>query len=136
MGINTDIIAMAQGIGFVIPSSTGKWVVSQLMTKGRVRRSYLGIVGYRRPLDRRIVRDYELSKDYAVEVVSVEPRSPARQAGLRVGDIVVAVNNQGMASIDDISHFLAEWSVGRSLTLTIIRGKDKIEVEVVPIEAI
>jgi S1-C subfamily serine protease len=45
VGINTAIIAMAQGIGFAIPSSTGKWVVSQILTHGRVRRSYLGIVG-------------------------------------------------------------------------------------------
>jgi len=60
VGINTAIIAQAQGIGFSIPSHTARWVVSQLLVHGRVRRSYVGIVGYQRLLDRRIVRFHKL----------------------------------------------------------------------------
>ncbi|NIM58588.1 MAG: trypsin-like serine protease [Candidatus Aminicenantes bacterium] len=135
VGINTAIIPMAQGIGFSIPSDTGKWVLTQLMTQGRVRRSYLGIVGYKRPLERRIVRFHKLSKDHGVEIVSTDPKGPAREADLRVGDIVVEVNNQGMGSVDDIYRFLAEWPIGRPLTVTVLRGKDRINLEVVPTEA-
>lgn len=135
VGINTAIIPMAQGIGFSIPSNTGKWVVTQLMTQGRVRRSYLGIVGYKRPLERRLVLFFKLKKDHGVEIVSTDPKGPARKAGLRVGDIVVAVNDQGVGSVDDIYRFLAEWPIGRTLSVTVIRGKDKVYMEVEPTEA-
>lgn len=135
VGINTAIIALAQGIGFSIPSNTAKWIVSQLLSQGRVRRSYLGIVGYKRPLDRRLVRFHQLSQDHAVEIVSVEPAGPAKKAELKVGDIVVALNGEPVTSIDDIYRFLSEWEVGRLLILTVIRGKEKLEVEVSPVEA-
>src|SRR5574340_862095 len=67
VGINTAIIMMAQGIGFAIPANTAKWVVSQLLTHGRVRRGFLGLAGRPRPLERRLVRYHHLSADSAVE---------------------------------------------------------------------
>lgn len=85
VGINTAIIAQAQGIGFAIPAETAKSVVPQLLAKGRVERSYLGIIGFRRLLGRRLVRFHNLSKDYGVEIVSLESESPAKKAGLRKG---------------------------------------------------
>ncbi len=135
VGINTAIIVMAQGIGFAIPSNTAKWVVSELLTKGRVRRSYLGIVGYRRLLDRRIVRFFKLGKDYGVEVASVDPEGPARRAGVRVSDIIIKLNKQEVASVDEMFRILSEWPVGQPLTLTVIRGKGRMDLEAVPSEA-
>ena len=88
VGINTAIIALAQGIGFAIPSVTAKWIVSQLMTHGKVKRSYLGIVGFRRLLDRRIVRYHSLSSDYAVEIVSIDAKGPAKEAGIYRGTLL------------------------------------------------
>lgn len=135
VGINTAIIAMAQGIGFAIPSDTMRWVVSQLLSQGRVRRSYLGIVGYRRLLDRRLVRFHNLENDYAVEIVSGEIGGPARKAGMRIGDIIVAMNGRAVASVDDIFRILAEWPVGESLDITFLRGRTKSSVAVIPTEA-
>jgi len=135
VGINTAIIAMAQGIGFAIPSNTGKWVVTKLMTQGTVKRSYLGVVGYRRFLDRRIVRYHQLAEDYAVEIASVDPKGPAKEAGILPGDIVTGINAQPVSSIDDIYRILAEWAPGRPLSLTRIRGKNRTVIEVVPVEA-
>ncbi len=63
IGINMAIIAMAQGLGFSIPSNTAQWVVSQIMAHGRVRRGYLGIAGRERLLDQRLVRFYNLSNE-------------------------------------------------------------------------
>ncbi len=134
VGINTAIIAMAQGIGFSIPADTARWVVSQLISQGRVRRSYLGIVGIRRPLDKRFVRFYKLAKSEAVEIVSLDAAGPAREAGLRTGDIVVALNGESVASIDDIFRVLAEWPVGKTLAVDILRGKDLKPYAVVPAE--
>jgi len=135
IGINTAIIAMAQGIGFAIPSNTAKWVVSQLLTYGRVRRSYLGVVGYRRQLDRRIVRYHNLKEDYAVQIVNLDRDGPARASGLRQGDLIVAINSRDVASIDDMFRILEEWPVGQPITVSVVRGPERLEIPVVPSEA-
>lgn len=134
VGINTAIIAMAQGIGFSIPADTARRVVSQLMSQGRVRRSYLGIVGLGRPLDRRFVRFYQLAGDRAVEVVSMDDAGPAKRAGLKVGDIVVNMDGKSVSSIDDISRILGEWPVGEALKVSALRGKDLKEFSIAPVE--
>jgi S1-C subfamily serine protease len=135
VGINTAIIMMAQGIGFSIPLDTAKWVVSQLLTQGRVRRGYLGIAAHQRPLDRRLVRFHNLPADSAVEVLSIEPDGPAWNGGVQAGDFILAINGQPVPSVDKIHHFLSEWPIGRPVKLLIIRGREKIEVEVIPTEA-
>jgi len=135
VGINTAIIAMAQGIGFAIPSPMARWVVTQLMTQGRVRRSYLGIVGQSRLLDRRIVRFHKLGGDRSVEIVSMDPNGPAYAAGLRERDIIITFEGHAIASIDDLFHHLAEWPVGKAAALAVIRGKERLDLRVVPTEA-
>ena len=135
MGINTAIIMMAQGIGFSIPSNTARWVVSQLLSSGKVRRAFLGIAARPRPLDRRLVRYHDLSGDQAVEVLSVDPKSPAGLAGMRINDLIVFVNGQRIADVDDLHRFLGEWPIGEPVTITVVRGKDKVTLTVVPAEA-
>jgi S1-C subfamily serine protease len=136
IGINTAIIAMAQGIGFAIPSSTAKTVIPQLLAKGRVERSYLGVVGLRRLLSRRIVRFHKLNRDYGVEVVSLAPDGPAKKAGLSRGDIIVSINGHDVTSPDDLFRFLAGWPVGRPVRVSILRWRTRLELEVVPTEAV
>jgi S1-C subfamily serine protease len=135
VGVNTAIIVTAQGIGFSIPADTAKWVVSQLLTLGRVRRGHLGITAQQRPLPRRLVRFYQLSAQFGVEVMSVAPQSPASRGGIREGDVIVAIDGHETASVDHIHSFLAEWPVGNPVKLTIIRGQDRVELQVVPSEA-
>ncbi len=135
VGVNTAIIAMAQGIGFSIPSNTAKWVVSQLLTHGRVRRAFLGIAGRQRQLNRRLVRYFKLPGDQAVEIISVDPRGPAGKAGMREGDVITAMNEHNTTSVDDLHHFLSEWPIGEPVTLTILRGQEQLKIEVIPQEA-
>jgi S1-C subfamily serine protease len=135
VGVNTAIIAMAQGIGLSIPSNTAKWIVSQILTNGRVRRGFLGIAGQQRPLTRRWVRFHNLSQEHAVEVISVDPHGPAGKAGIRPGDLITAANDQNVVSIDDLHRFLSEWPVGSPLVLHVLRGETRMEIEVVPAEA-
>ncbi len=134
VGVNTAIIAIAQGIGFSIPSDTAKWVVSRLLTLGRVRRGHLGINVQQRPLPRRLVRFYGLNADSGVEVVSVAPGSPAFFGGVREGDVIVGIDGHDVATVDHIHRFLSEWPVGNPVKLTVIRGQDRLEVEIVPVE--
>ncbi len=89
VGINTAIIAAAQGIGFAVPAPTAEWVISEVLMHGRVRRAYLGIAGRTRKLDRRLVRALNFPSDHALEIVSREPQTPASQSDLRVGDIIL-----------------------------------------------
>jgi hypothetical protein len=78
VGSNTAVIAMAQGLSFAIPIDTAQWIVSQLLSRGRVVRAYLGFAGQQRPLDRRLARAHPLATLQAVEIVRVESRSHQR----------------------------------------------------------
>jgi S1-C subfamily serine protease len=134
VGVNTAIIALAQGIGFSIPAATARLVVAQLMTHGRVRRAHLGLIGQQRPLPRHLVLRFRLAEAFAVEVVAVEPRGPAARAGIRKKDLIVAFAGKPTPGIDDIHHLLAEWPIGESLSLTILRGEELKELPVIPTE--
>ncbi len=135
VGINTAIIAVAQGIGFSIPANTARYVISQLLTHGRVRRGYLGISARQRPIDRRLVRYHDLPFDTAVEVVSLDPGAPAAAGGIRAGDVIVTLNGKGVRSVDDIHRLLAEEEFGTTISIALVRGKDLLEVPVIHAEA-
>jgi S1-C subfamily serine protease len=135
IGINTAIIAMAQGIGFSIPSNTTNRVVSQLLLYGKVIRGYLGIVAMTRRLDRRLVRFLNLPGDLGIEVASVDPDGPGGQAGIEPGDLLIQIGEQKLTTVDDLHKFLTEWPVGQKVNLTVIRGKEKMQFDVVPVEA-
>src|SRR5256885_15638056 len=92
--------SQAQGIGFAVPATTAQWVLTELLTQGRVRRAYLGISGRDRPLDRRLVRALGLAQMRAVEVMSRDAEGPAAQSDLRPGDLIVAVNAVAIDGMD------------------------------------
>lgn len=134
VGVNTAIIVMAQGIGFAIPADTARWVASQILTQGRVRRGFLGLAAQQRQLDRRLIRFHHLSGDYGVEVTSVDRQGPAGRVGIKEGDLIVLVNGQVSASVDDIHRILAEWPIGKPLSIVVIRGNERMELSVEPAE--
>lgn len=131
-GINTAIVALAQGIGFAIPSATARWVLVELLRHGRVRRGYLGLVGGERPLTRQQVRVLGLARDRAVEVADVESEGPAALGGVRKGDLVVEAAGEPIASVDDLHRLLANWTLGQSLRLRVIRGGASLHLTAVP----
>jgi S1-C subfamily serine protease len=125
VGINTAIIAAAQGIGFAVPSNTARHVVSQILAIGRVRRGYLGIVGRQRLLPRRLVRYLDLAREFGVEVVSLDPGGPAGSAGLQPGDILLEMNGKAVESVDDLHRLLSEVAAGDVARLDVIRGVER-----------
>ena len=135
VGINTAVIAMAQGLSFAIPIDTAKWVIAELLVGGRVRRAWLGIGAQTRPFDRRLARSWDLPSAQAVEVLSVEPESPAARAGLREGDSIVAIGGHPVATVDDVHRALAGAVIGVEITITVIRGQERIELSLTPVEA-
>jgi S1-C subfamily serine protease len=135
IGVNTATILPAQGICFAIGINTAKFVASRLLRDGRLRRSYIGVSGQTVPVHRRVVRFYDLPKEMGAMVVGVEENSPAKRAGLREGDVIVALEGQPVAGVDDLHRLLTDLRVGVSCSLTVIRWTEKLEVKVVPEEA-
>lgn len=135
VGINTAIISVAQGIGFAVPSTMARHVVSQLLTIGKVRRGFLGIAGRRRPLPRRVVRHFNLSRESGVEVVSISPGGPADRGGVLPGDVVVAMNALSVESVDDLHRILSGTDIGSPALLEVLRGDERVTMEVVTGEA-
>jgi S1-C subfamily serine protease len=123
VGVNTAIIAMAQGLGFAIPSNTVEWVLQEIMAHGSVRRRQLGIVANVTRLPRATVRQLDLLADQGVEVRAVAPRSIADLAGIRPDDMIVALAGRLVTSIDDLHRLLMAVPVDQGFELTIIRGE-------------
>ncbi len=122
VGINTAMIYMAQGISFAIPVNTARWVIGELVRHGRVRRAYLGIAAQARPVNRRLQHNLKLGGTTVVEVVSVEVGGPASLAGLERGDLIYAVNETTVATVDDLHRVLSKYPPGTSLNLRLLRG--------------
>jgi S1-C subfamily serine protease len=134
VGINTAIIPQAQGIGFAVPATTAQWVLTEVLTQGRVRRAYLGIAGRDRPLDRRLVRALDLSVTRAVEVMSRDAEGPAVLSDLRSGDLIVAVDDAPVDGMDVLYRLVSRRPPGTSLTLTVVRRTQLVRIEITPRE--
>ena len=134
IGVNTAIIPMAQGICFATAIDTVRWVVTQLLRDGKVRRGYLGFAGANVPVARRIVRHHELQTDRAVRIESLERGGPAERAGLGGGDLIVAYDGQPVGGIDDLHRLLIAERIGRPVTVTVLRRTRRLELEVTAAE--
>jgi S1-C subfamily serine protease len=134
VGVNTAMIMGGQGLSFAVPINTAQFVVPQLLREGRVRRSYIGIGVQDVPLLRRVVRFFGLDVATGVLVVSVEAGSPAARAGLRDGDILVGFAESPVAGADDLHRLLTEERIGRAQAVSVIRGTDRLRLELTPRE--
>ncbi len=134
IGVNTAVILPAQGLCFAIAASVAERVASMLMREGRVRRAWLGLGGQTLALPRRIVRHFGLARDSGVRIEVVERGSPAAEAGLEVGDVIVALDAAPVATIDDLLRLLGADAIGRSIAVTAIRRDRTLTREVRPRE--
>jgi S1-C subfamily serine protease len=135
VGVNTATILPAQGLCFAIGINTAKFVASRLLRDGRIRRSYIGVSAQTVPIHRRLVRYYDLPKETGVVVLSTEPNSPASRTGLREGDVIVALEGQPVAGVDDLHRVLSDVRTGLKVELTVIRGTQKLDLGIIPEEA-
>ena len=126
VGVNTAIIAMAQGLGFAVPSGTVEWVAAEILGHGQVRRRTLGIAAEAIRLPRDLVRRFDLLAEEGVEVRGVTRGSVADQAGVQTNDILVAINDRVVAGVDDVHRLLARMPTDATCELTILRGGKKL----------
>lgn len=134
IGVNTAVILPAQGICFAIASNTAEFVAAWLIKEGRIRRSWIGVMGQNVPIHRRVVRFHHLGAEYGVLVTGTEPGSPAARAGLREGDVIVAFAGEAVSSIDELHRRLGARVIGIPTVFTIIRHTEKMEVVLTPEE--
>jgi S1-C subfamily serine protease len=132
IGVNTAVILPAQGICFAIGIDTAKYVAGWLIKDGKIRRSQIGIGGQNVPLHRRLVRYHQLPAASGVLVIMVVAGSPAERAGLREGDVMVAFNGQPITSIDALHKLLTGDQIGVASRLTILRGTEKLVLDIMP----
>jgi S1-C subfamily serine protease len=131
VGINTAMIAAAQGISFAIPVNTARWVAAELVTKGRVRRARLGVSARTRPIPPRMARQLRVEALSVAEIMAVEPAGPADRAGLLPGDLLYRVGDQPVGSVDDLHRVLSRVEPGRPLALELLRRGRQLSVELV-----
>jgi S1-C subfamily serine protease len=135
IGVNTAIIAAAQGICFAIPANTAQFVAGRLIRDGRIKRSFIGIAGQNVPLHRRVVRFHKLEVETGVLVVGLEDDSPAKQSGLTEGDIVIELDGKPIRHIDDLQRLLTDERVGVTIPMTILRRTEKLTLDLTPAES-
>ena len=135
VGINTAIIASAQGLCFAVGSNTSEYVVGKLIMEGKVRRAYLGIEGQTVNLSKRIVMYNHLIINKGIYIERVESKSKAGNSQLLSGDIIVGFNNISISSVDELYLNLNESFIGKIVDLDILRNGKKIPVKVMLAEA-
>ena len=135
VGINTAIIASAQGLCFAVGSNTSEYVVGKLIMGGKVRRAFLGIEGQTINLSKRMVAYNHLNINKGIYIERVERNSKAGNSQLLDGDIIVGFNNVSISSVDELYLNLNESFIGKVIELDILRHGIKMPVKVTLAEA-
>jgi S1-C subfamily serine protease len=135
VGVNSAIILPAQGICFAIAISTAVFVAGKLIKDGKITRARLGIAGQTVPVRRRLVRFFGLEQETAVLIAGVEPGSPAQQAGLLPGDLVLRLDDQVVNDIDTLHRLLTDQRVGQPVDLDVVRRTRRFDLRVTPVAA-
>jgi len=152
IGINSLIATggsnQSAGIGFAIPINTAKAVIGDLITIGRVRRPSLGIRTL--PIGPELAQEMGLPSDYGILIVQTVPGGSAERAGLRGGnqrayignvpvmlggDLIVAIDGEEIGDQQDLANLMNKHKAGDTVTVTIYRGKKKMDVKVTLSEA-
>jgi len=128
VGINTAIVAAGQGIGFAIPINMVKRVVDQLVDKGKVVRGWLGVS--LQPLSLDLAQSLGMSDTNGAVVGSTIADGPAAKAGLQQGDVIVGFNKVPIEDYRHVQRLVAESTVGKTVTLEVIRKKQRIDLPV------
>jgi S1-C subfamily serine protease len=134
VGINTAVIMGAQGICFAVAANTARFVLGELVRHARVRRAFIGISAQHTAIPARRRHAAGVAQDSAVMVSAVEPGSAADKAGLRPGDILLALADRRLTGADDLVRALTGERIGQSVTLDVLRGMERLVVALVPQE--
>lgn len=131
VGVSTAVAGI--GVGLAVPiNATTRGIVDTLLADGRVRRAWLGIVGRQAPLPPPLVA--RLGRRTGLHVADVVAGSPAALAGLRAGDVVVAVDGASVATTTEIQRLMVAGAIGRPIEVTVWRNGALVDVVAEPTE--
>src|SRR3954453_2678109 len=125
IGINTAIIMGAQGICFAVAANTADFVLGEIVRHGRVRRAYMGVGAATYALPRRVALRLRLDQATGAVVTAVEQKSPADEAGLLTGDIILAIDGVSVAGADDLVRLLDAERMDRVVAVDVLRRSDQ-----------
>lgn len=128
IGINTANIPGAQGIGFAIPINTAKVVLEDILRYGRVTRPWLGVIGLN--VSRELARRFSLTVDTGILVMRIIPESPAERAELQSGDVIGAIADKQLDSMEDLQKEIRAHRAGDVVSLVVVRGPQEGRVRV------
>ena len=128
VGINTAIYAKAQGIGFAIPISKARKIISDLIQYGEVIQAWIGITV--QDIEEKLARYLKIPVKKGIIVTSVEPQSPAQKAGLQEGDIILTIDGKTINSISDYQSVAKSLEAGKTLSAKFWRNGKKKTVKV------
>lgn len=131
IGINTAIVAEAEGIGFAIPADRARRIVDDLLRYGSLQPIWTGLRLL--SLDRELARRYDLPLHRGAIVERVHPSSPAARAGFRVSDVLLEVGNRNVSSREDVMTAVYSVSVGSGVPIKVWRGGRELLLEL-PVE--
>ncbi len=131
LGINTMIVGQGTGIGFAIPSNLARVVSDQLIEHGTVSRAYIGVVF--QLLTAELAKQFGVDKGGAL-VSAVASDGPAEKAGVKAGDVIVALDGKPVKEYRDLLRFLLERPAGSAVTLSIVRDRKPISIAVTTVE--
>lgn len=121
--------------GIAIRTSKIKGIVENLKSYGRVRRAYLGITSYPISIPEEATRQAGMSQDSGLMIVSVEPNSPAKKAGLLIGDVVLSLDGNKVGSLHDIERLLTQDLIGKAVKSAVLRSEKLTQLTIVPEDA-
>jgi S1-C subfamily serine protease len=134
IGINTAMIVGAQGICFSVAANTALHVLTQVLRHGRVRRARIGVVAEQIPLPRRLADRAGVTQTSAVRIREMQAGSPADSGGLRVGDILLALDDIPVTGVDDVSRLLDHTTIGRQVSVAFLRDQTCEKCNLIPEE--
>jgi S1-C subfamily serine protease len=134
IGINTATIMGAQGLCFAVASNTAEYVLTQILSHGRVRRGVMGIVAEHVVLPQRIRHALGLTQAGAIGIRSVQNNGAAEAAGLKAGDILIALDGVAIAGVDDVARVLDAGHINQKVLATVLRSGEKLDFSIVPEE--
>jgi len=131
IGVNTAVAGI--GVGLAVPiNSTTREIIAALMSGGRVRRAWLGIAGVQVPLAPELAA--RIGSPTGLQVAGVSEASPAAEAGLRRGDIVVELDKQTVVTTTAVQRLMVENAIDRRIEITVWRNGALVDVVVQPRE--
>src|SRR3984957_17370570 len=137
VGINTFILSQSggsEGLGFAIPSNIVNTIYTQLRKEGHVHRGRIGI--YVQSITPAIAEGLNLSRDWGVLVGDVTPEGPADQAGVKVGDLVLALNGKTMHNARQLEADIYRSPMKQQVTLQVLRGQSQLSIDVPVIDSV